>query len=342
MFKKCEYCDTPFNPKTERSRFCRHSCAVGFSKRKKRDALLQILTCPVCQQNFRQNRSNQKYCSYECGKKQWDITKAVEARANTHTILTCQHCHGEFVPERFYSCDRQRFCSKECNVNFHKEQRLVELKAIRDANPIPPRDCEYCRTIFVPSNYGNKEQRFCCKKCKAEDYKARMRLEAAQVRANTVRICPICNAQFNPKKTLKEIYCSKYCARLIGRKIYKMMDTCRKRANTSKSGHSHEVLGYSPDDLLKHLQTFPTWDSLKQDAWHLDHVFPIIAFVRKGITDPKVICCLENLQPLAGPDNCVKNDNYDQSQFDLWLESHVNNQRIIKDQTAAILAGICV
>lgn len=104
-----------------------------------------------------------------------------------------------------------------------------------------------------------------------------------------------------------------------------MMDKCYRAINTPKADHTHKILGYSAAQLLGHLKKFPKWDELKNKSWHLDHIFPIAAFVRNGITDISVICCLENLQPLDGLDNNYKNDSYNQSEFEAWL-----NKRGIK------------
>jgi len=88
-----------------------------------------------------------------------------------------------------------------------------------------------------------------------------------------------------------------------------------------KKDKSHKVLGYSPADLLAHLQSFPDWETLKNQKWHLDHKFPIIAFVHKGITDISIICQLSNLQPLSENANCAKNDNYDLKEFEEYINS---------------------
>ena len=120
---------------------------------------------------------------------------------------------------------------------------------------------------------------------------------------------------------MREIYCSKRCREAVGKKIYKMMQSCYDATGTSKSDHSHEVLGYTPNQLLERLQTFPQWEELKNKSWHLDHIFPIAAFTRKGIKDVSLICRLDNLQPLPGPDNCAKSDKCDEAAFESWLQS---------------------
>jgi len=160
-------------------------------------------------------------------------------------------------------------------------------------------------------NSNHHRQLFCKSHCKKEFHKEQMRIETEEKRAKTTKVCPICDKEFSPKKTMKQIYCTRKCANSIQRRVYSMMRHCYESTETSKSDHAHEVLGYSPSDLLEHLETFPQWKTLRSQKWHLDHKFPIIAFVRKGITDISLICRLDNLQPLAGTANCKKNDAYD-------------------------------
>ena len=44
--------------------------------------------------------------------------------------------------------------------------------------------------------------------------------------------------------------------------------------------------------------------------WHIDHIKPVSAFVKERITDPKIICALDNLQPLWAKDNLRKGVKY--------------------------------
>ena len=45
-------------------------------------------------------------------------------------------------------------------------------------------------------------------------------------------------------------------------------------------------------------------------TWHIDHIKPIVQFAREGITDPKIINALSNLQPLWAEENLRKNAKY--------------------------------
>lgn len=67
--------------------------------------------------------------------------------------------------------------------------------------------------------------------------------------------------------------------------------------------------------------TCKNWATIKDENWHIDHVFPIKAFMEHNIHDIKIINCLENLQPLTKTDNLTKSDKYDKSHFLEWLLS---------------------
>lgn len=286
-----------------------------------------MLVCPICKNDFEKSPKarRQTYCSEKCRddaqgsfRSKWNRTYLEKKRNENTVTCLCENCGNPFE-SYFYSGMRQKFCNDYCKIEFHKNQKLAELREQADLSPKP---CQHCGRSFVPKyNTNHTRQIYCNDICKKEYHKLQAHLKAEQVRHNTIKMCPICDTQFTPKKTLKEIYCSPRCRKVIGKKIYRMMRECYKAAATIKEDHSHKVLGYTPKQLLEHLQTFPNWDVLKHESWHLDHKFPIIAFVRNGIKDPSIICHLENLQPLSGKENCSKNDNYDTKKFERWLSS---------------------
>ena len=86
-----------------------------------------------------------------------------------------------------------------------------------------------------------------------------------------------------------------------------------------KTERTHKLLGFTPDELQKHVKSDPNWNAVKDGDWNLDHIFPIIAFIEHGITDVSLICCLENLRPTTGDRNRKKNRKYDKNEFVKWL-----------------------
>jgi hypothetical protein len=87
-----------------------------------------------------------------------------------------------------------------------------------------------------------------------------------------------------------------------------------------KSDRTGKMLGYTPQQLLEHLSKHPDWESLQEIEWHVDHIFPITAFMERGIKDIKLINSLQNLQPMAGLDNVAKGNKYDKPEFEDWLK----------------------
>lgn len=86
-----------------------------------------------------------------------------------------------------------------------------------------------------------------------------------------------------------------------------------------KEGHTYDLLGYSPIQLQEHIENHPNWPLVKDKRWHLDHIFPIKAFVDSRIYDIKLINALDNLQPMTCHENSIKHDKYNKTAFRKWL-----------------------
>jgi hypothetical protein len=86
--------------------------------------------------------------------------------------------------------------------------------------------------------------------------------------------------------------------------------TCLKERDVAKYRSTFELLGYSLKELMTHLEALftegMTWDNYGE--WHVDHKIPMTSFNFETTDDPefKECWCLDNLQPLWGPDNLSK------------------------------------
>lgn len=87
-----------------------------------------------------------------------------------------------------------------------------------------------------------------------------------------------------------------------------------KENNLTKRGHYFDILGYTQDELKKHLESkFKDgicWDNYGK--WHVDHIRPISSFNFTDIDDDdfKICWSLDNLQPMWGFENIAKSNNY--------------------------------
>ena len=101
--------------------------------------------------------------------------------------------------------------------------------------------------------------------------------------------------------------------------LYKLISNFRtaiyqvlKESNVEKNKHYFEILQYTPESLIKHLESQfknnMNWDNYGE--WHVDHKLPITSFNIQEMGDEEFMRCwsLENLQPMWGTDNISKSN----------------------------------
>jgi hypothetical protein len=101
--------------------------------------------------------------------------------------------------------------------------------------------------------------------------------------------------------------------------LYKLISNFRtaiytvlKENNITKFGHYFDILQYTPEELINHLEKQftegMTWENY--GIWHVDHKLPITSFNIQEIGDGEFMKCwsLENLQPMWGDENIKKSN----------------------------------
>jgi hypothetical protein len=101
--------------------------------------------------------------------------------------------------------------------------------------------------------------------------------------------------------------------------LYKLISNFRtaiytvlKENNITKFGHYFDILQYTPEELIIHLENQfkgdMTWENY--GVWHVDHKLPITSFNIQEIGDEEFMkCwCLDNLQPMWGEENIRKSN----------------------------------
>ena len=101
--------------------------------------------------------------------------------------------------------------------------------------------------------------------------------------------------------------------------LYKLISNFRtaiyqvlKESNVEKNKSYFDILGYTPEELIIHLEKQfkddMTWDNY--GIWHVDHKLPITSFDIQEMGDEEFMkCwCLDNLQPMWGEENIRKSN----------------------------------
>lgn len=101
--------------------------------------------------------------------------------------------------------------------------------------------------------------------------------------------------------------------------IYKLISNFRtaiytvlKESNVDKYGHYFDILQYTPEELIKHLELQFKDDMIwgNYGEWHVDHIKPISSFNIVEMGDEEFMKCwsLGNLQPMWGEENIRKSN----------------------------------
>lgn len=118
-------------------------------------------------------------------------------------------------------------------------------------------------------------------------------------------------------KIVKRRYANKRYAQIkddpmfkLRRSVRSMLNRTLRKIGVKKMRKTETMLGYSVDEFRLHMESRfldgMSWEN--HGAWHIDHIIPLVAFIRAGITDAGIVNALNNLQPLWAKDNFNKSE----------------------------------
>lgn len=89
-----------------------------------------------------------------------------------------------------------------------------------------------------------------------------------------------------------------------------MLQRTLKATNSSKDTRTEEMLGYCNEQLKESIESKflagMSWDNYGD--WHIDHIYPVIRYIKDGVEDPAIINALDNLIPMWAEHNMEKGD----------------------------------
>lgn len=89
-----------------------------------------------------------------------------------------------------------------------------------------------------------------------------------------------------------------------------MLQRTLKATNSTKDTRTKEMLGYCNKQLKESIESKflagMSWDNYGD--WHIDHIYPVIRYIKDGIEDPSIINALDNLIPMWAEHNMEKGE----------------------------------
>lgn len=199
-----------------------------------------------------------------------------------------------------------------CRIQKFANTRKHSIEFI--SNYFKEQGCELLETEYINTHYP---MRYICV-CRRE---SKISFAAFQ----SGKRCKECGFIKLRKPNLKNRRPNAKLNALMRKKSKRLLRNTLQAVGKIKDTKTSKLLGYGVIELRNHITNHPNWSALKDSKWHLDHIFPIKAFVDYGINNLRIINALDNLQPLSGPDNLTKADKYDSKKFDMWLFGKIFN-----------------
>jgi hypothetical protein len=144
-----------------------------------------------------------------------------------------------------------------------------------------------------------------------------------KLKCNKSHLIQISWNNFKNGKRCKQCYIEENWHKPEDRKFVQLcrsvLGNCLKKTKLKKNDRTEKLLGYSFKQFKDHLIAHFNWNNVKDKIWHVDHIFPIKAFLDYEIKDLKLINCLENLMPIEGKENLKKRAKYNKEKFKQWL-----------------------
>lgn len=238
---------------------------------------------------------------------------------------------------------KSSYCKESFSLKMHEKRKQREHDK-QEALSLAERglkECGSCKTVKLLDDFYNNSSKHLgktsrCKSCDLEGKKAdylkhrEKRLAAAKARQDS-----------NPesrKRYLKNWYIKNRKRQIAKNAIWQRDNRDRISENTKrrrrsdpdfvvavaargmlrrhikniggeKANRTHEILGYTPDQLREHIERQfakgMNWGNYGTD-WHIDHIVSMSEHIQNGETDPSIVNCLTNLMPLWAEDNLRK------------------------------------
>lgn len=215
---------------------------------------------------------------------------------------------GEIGHTSWNNFTRGKRCGHCAKCGMSKKRSLEEVQAI-----FRERGCEFLDDEFKGVHHKH------CYRCSC-GVEAKISFTAFHFQKQSCRACGLKKMTGSNNPSWRHDREKLKLEQKFRKKCYKALQSSLAAVGKEKVGRTSDMLGYGPKELQEHVTRHRNWPKVKNGSWHLDHIFPIQAFLDHGIIDIKLINCLENLRPITQKANNQKRSRYDPRKFSIWLQ----------------------
>lgn len=304
----CSECGKEFITSNKRKIYCCDNCKAAAYRNRNRVKHEKV--CPICGKKFVANRSIDVYCSREC----YEESKVIYRR--THRVLkeqlekTCPVCGKKFIGKN----SRKMYCSRKCKTIDYKKTHSEEI--LKRSRARYHKNKEY----YKKWEEANREKRL---RQKHEYYLQHKEEKKEYAELNKERI-RVKNRLLYHKNKQDPNY----------RLLRKCRDFVHRCLTSTKLYRTHSILGYTPEELRKHLEAnFYGTMNWEVQNWEIHHIRPLgtFNFLNEDGTDNydaiREANKLDNLFPLFKEDHKKLTNLYNFEKKWLTLEEI---QRLVK------------
>lgn len=228
------------------------------------------------------------------------------------------------------------FISKELKTYKECVKRIVKENSFERSFKMPEGFCKCAKckvikenTFFGKSGTSASGFKSYCKECRRKEssrkeYLKQWRENNRELKAQLDREYRLKNPdkikasrsteQYRKRKAETDKQYRLRCANIPSKKMAWRLRSMISSAVKNKNFKTFKLLGYTSNDLVKHLEGLftngMTWDNYGKNGWHIDHKKPLVLFDLEDQNQIKEAFSLENLQPLWGSENCSKGSLY--------------------------------
>lgn len=211
------------------------------------------------------------------------------------------HKHNREKDGRYHQCKEcRKVKSKNDYIRNKENHKLI----------ITGKTCSSCFiekhiNLFHKQIASKDGYRSMCKECRSNKFKDDYRNLSNFSKTHRKRTK---DYRLNNREKINKYFKNRYINKPHEYAWRGMLSSVIRRLGGKKEFSTYETLGYSAEQLKKHLENLFTdgmsWDNWGE--WHIDHKIPISKFNKKD--DPKLVNSLNNLQPMWEVDNIRKSD----------------------------------